>query len=421
MGTGILCLLMGAAMVAQQPADNPADPVDPEIQYWKKIEAVEKAKKAAFDARKAALDAKAAEFQAGLGSVTGQTAITGSVTEGTDPGRPEALVLAVDAANRAADRIADDLTAPLRGTKQLLLVTSADDVSLAQLDFYDFQRKQIDRRMIDAKERLDKLPEPAGEAAVAGLVPPLAAAGALLDAASKLGSYFLTDYKFGKVDITLPDRTVMYAAAAYLRPKLAPGGRIYIPQQLTAAEAQELVDELDDPSKHYLALVAKADEKRKSAGQDPAVAEAVAAADAAAKSWEAFVTTLTTAPAQGETVIDRILRQKAIKRLLGSGTPILVLNHQLAGSYYTKKNLWTFLGGPPLYTAAAVAVSYALLDGADRQILASGTVPLHSGYGSVTSVMKWFRAYDVSQPRSSNAPTNSSSPATPSSSSSSAR
>ncbi|MFL6726750.1 MAG: hypothetical protein ACJ8FS_09590 [Sphingomicrobium sp.] len=380
---GILCLLMGAAMSAQQPVNNPTDPTDTGIKYWQKVEAVAKAKKAA-------LDAQAAEFQASLGSVTGQTTITGTVTEGTEPAKPEALLLTVDAADKAAVIIAEQVGGQLNTTKQLLLITSTDDLSLAQLRFYDLQRLQIDRLMVDAAARLDEATKTAGTVKE-GFVPPIAAAGALLDAASKIGSYFMTDYKFGKVDVTLPDRTILYAVAARLQPKLAKGGMIFIPQQLAGDAVDDLVKELADPSAHHQALELKADAARSSAGQKPAVAAALASADAAVKVWDTFVTALVAAPAQGEPAIERILRQKAIKRFVDAGQPALVLSHQIAGSYYTKKNLWTFLGGPPLYTAAAVAVSYALLDGADRHIRVSGTVPVHGGYGSVNNVMNRFR------------------------------
>jgi hypothetical protein len=391
METGIICLLMGAAMVAQQPANNSADPIDPEVQYWKRIEAAENAKKAAFDAKKAALDAQAAEFQSRLGSITGQTTIKGEITEGDAPAKPEVLLLTVEAANTAAYNIAEKLEKLLGAEQQVLLVTSIDDLSLAQVNFYDFQRQQIDRRMVDAAKRLDDLGKPKAGVRTE-LVPPVAALGALIDVASKLGSYFLTDYKFGKVEVKLEDEAILYAAAAYLRPKLAAPKSIFIPQQLAGGEAEQLLKELDEPSTHYLSMVAKADVVRASVGQNPAAAEALAAADAAAKLWEGFVTALTTPPTPpAEPPIDRILRQKVVKRLLDAKTPILVLTHQNAGSYYTKKNLWTFLGGPPLYSAAAVTVSYVLLKGSDRQILASGTVPVHSRYTSVSNVMNRFQ------------------------------
>ena len=46
----------------------------------------------------------------------------------------------------------------------------------------------------------------------------------------------------------------------------------------------------------------------------------------------------------------------------------------------SKKNLWTALGGMPLFHMGGAAVSYRLLNGTDGTVAAAGVVPVHGGY-----------------------------------------
>jgi hypothetical protein len=117
---------------------------------------------------------------------------------------------------------------------------------------------------------------------------------------------------------------------------------------------------------------------------------AITIGEASAKAYQDFITKLLAVSDTGGADLEKILRQSALKRRLDGRTPILVLNEKTAGAFYTKKNLWTFLGGPPLYTMGGITVSYALLDG-ERRILTSGTVAKHGGYRSVRDVEKLFK------------------------------
>lgn len=383
MMTGIMCLLMGAAMAAQDPADDEAAS-KAQIAYWQQVEAAAKAKTAAIQAENA-------QFQAAIGTATGQSSITGTVTVGAEGPKPEALLLTTRASEAAAQKIATALRDSLDDYSAVVLVASTDDLSLAQLNFYDVQRTILGRQLKDARSRLESASrvEPPKSGLVT-MVAPVTAIGTVLDAATKLGSYFLTDYSFGKVDASLPDKMFLYSVANEVRNELKDPKTVFLPSQLAATQTRQLISDVEEPSNDYQQLVIAADTARSKAAQNPQLAAAIASADAVAKSWESFVSALTTAPTNAEPAIDRILRQMALREKTKGGVPVLVINSSQAGGYYTKKNLWTFLGGPPLYTDAAVAASYALLHGKERNIIRSGTVLVNGGYHSVRQVQRKF-------------------------------
>ena len=386
MATSISLIFIAAAMAAQSTPDDQEAALKAQTAYWQEVQA-------AANAKAAAIQAQSAQFQAAVGSAAGQSSITGKVDVGSDGPKPEALLLTTQASDRAAQKIATELATQLNGRTALLLVTSTDDLSLAQLNFYDMQLHVIGRQLKDARERLEnaaRTKPPKGARGMNLAVAPVAAIGTVLDAATKLGSYFLTDYTFGKVDASLPDKMLLYSVASQVQPKLSGTQTVFLPSQLAALEVGGLIRDIEDPSNDYQQLVIAADTARGKAKDNPDLAAAIASADAVAKSWETFASALTTAPANGEPAIDRILRQKAIRAKLRAKVPVLVVNSSQAGGYYTKKNLWTFLGGPPLYTDAAVAASYALLDGEDRNIIHSGTVWVNGGYRSVREVQRLF-------------------------------
>jgi hypothetical protein len=100
-----------------------------------------------------------------------------------------------------------------------------------------------------------------------------------------------------------------------------------------------------------------------------------------------FITALGTADAKGVLLITKLAQEKSVcDELTRENTLALVLDLRAAvGGYYTKKNLWTFLGRMPFFAMGGAVVTYFLLD-RDGQLLASGLVPVHSGYEAVDNV-----------------------------------
>jgi hypothetical protein len=393
-GSGIVYLLMGAAMAAQPTSAEQEAAAKAQTAYWQQMEAAAKA-------RTAAIEAENAELKASFGTVAGQDTVKGEAEAAEGAGQPETMMLVADVARSAASEIAaqvntswpkDANNQPLPRTA-LLLVTSADDLSLSALHLYDFQKDQV-KTLLETGEKVldDALKGPTKGATGPGIaMSPITVAGLGLDAAAKLGSYFLSDYKFGKVEVVSPDNMMAFAVAQ----ALSPGMAVYIPRYLTDDKVSDVLADVIELGPVHQRVSRKAGRARALAAKsDPGrAAELNAAAefgDAAAKSFQDFVAALIAASGS-EPMVEKILRQKVIQEKLEGNTPILLVTDKNAGAYYTKRNLWTFLGGPPLYTTGAVAVSYALLHPADRRILASGTVGKYAGYHSIRAVDRAYR------------------------------
>jgi len=390
--------------------------------YWKQVEAAAKAKTAA-------IEAEIAEQKKNFGAIPGQTSITGKSEVKTGAAKAEALLLVSRAADSAAARVAtevgdgfcareaaDDKSRQIMDSKldgrsgvncTVLLLTSLTDLSMAPVDLYEFQLAQLGNLLEVAvranEEVLATTPDaPAVSEPPSGGRSFFPAIGAGLEFASKAGSYFLTDYEFGAVDVTGPDRLVVNAVAGALnRTKCC----FFTPDVLAAAKVGDVAAELAPLATQYGTVIKLSNQSKARAAQltqfQPAAAARLTAAaglaDTAAASYKSFVDALVTVPqGQTEAPLTRILRARALRDKLApnpQGAPprILIVSDKQAAAYYTKKNLWTFLGGPPLYTMGGVAISYTLLDGQSRQILGAGSVAKHGGYRSVGQVEKLFK------------------------------
>jgi hypothetical protein len=97
--------------------------------------------------------------------------------------------------------------------------------------------------------------------------------------------------------------------------------------------------------------------------------------------FDTWFTKLTTPDDKGVVGLVTIAKERAIVDQLNNGGKLLAIKVQKAGgSFMTKKNLWTFFGGMPLYHMGGASVSYALMDGTTGQIGASGVVPVYGGF-----------------------------------------
>jgi hypothetical protein len=369
--------------------------------YWKQVEAVHKAKTAA-------IEAEIAQQKKIFSAPPGQTAITGASELKAGAAKAEGLLLVTRAADLAAEGIAKNVGEGFCDKKlrtdakcTVLLLTQLPDLSMAPVEIYEFQKAHVKNLLDTAVKANDDAYDSAlrfgddGQAGGGGRSL-FTGIGAATEFAAKLGSYFLTDYSFGEVTVTPPDRMMANAVAGALnRTRCC----FYTADVLAAAQASDVIAELQALTTQYGTAIERSNRSKARAAQlaqtqPDAAARLTAAAglaDTAAAAYKTFADGLIAQPAQGDPLLTRILRVRAIRDKLAANPLILIISHQQAAAFYTKKNLWTFFGGPPLYTMGGVAVSYTLLDGSTRQTLAAGSVAKHGGYRSVRQVEKLFR------------------------------
>lgn len=389
------------AQRAQQQASELADA--------KSAKTVADAQKAAADARKADAEAQTAAFKAMIGEVPA-SGIQGNVELKDKAGVTEAALLAGRATRLAAETIATELPpgqqapppatqpgqpAPVAAKQVLLLYASTDVPNFNALLTFRAQTTLI-REALQEAERvsigaLQKAPS-------LEAVPPAAAVGLGLEAASKILGFFRSDYTIGGVQLALEDSILLHALAGNetLRGKYL----VQLPAQYNAQSLNQptegIIKELIDLAKLKGNVAGRTEQHEKAktrfaadaakgnaqAQSNAAVHEqAIAVIKGAVALYDGFFTKVTAADDKGNVPLSTVAREDVIARTLSGGAALLLVKLQASGgAYYTKKNLWTFFGGMPFYNMGGVVASYVLLSGKDGAALKSGVVPIHGGF-----------------------------------------
>jgi hypothetical protein len=252
-------------------------------------------------------------------------------------------------------------------------------------------------------------PAPRPGAATAEAIPALTVAGAAIDAISKLGSYFMTDYESGGISLS-PDAEQLTSAVAGSLLKLDPPPSAVVLPGRQAPRSDELEAIIRDLADKVLGVDTAASNAEEEAKRQRRLGELNAAdkdkhlraagfCDSAAEllrkallKAEAFIATLAVADSKGVALIAKIALEKAIADEAGKADALsLALDvRAAAGGYYTKKNLWTFFGFMPFYVMGGAVVTYQLVD-KDGVLKGAGTVPVHAGYSNVKKVELLFK------------------------------
>lgn len=385
-------------------------------------EASFKAVEAAAKAKEAAEKAELATAQRQFGGVTGQTAITGTTAIGAGALKGEAMLLVTRALEVAAMSAAADVTQQLKNcgadltlsSCRLLVLSSTADLAATDAIQFDLQAKQSDvffnsarnlynyAKIADKKLDTTQLNDDGNDNARSAF----AVGGAVIDSLSKLGSYFTTDYSFGEVAPNLPVTLTSSLVISKLRKSHDNNSlKIVVPQNLLAFEVNEIIDTLSPLSAQYLEALGEAANAKARAAElkladvkkcpkcsDIAGLYLVAEASLtkANTSFEAVLSSLSAIPAAGQQpYAARIIRQNVVRKELRNKPMILLLEAQTAAAYYTKKNLWTFLGGAPVHTMGGTVLTYTLMRHTG-EILQSGAATEHGGYKSLRNVERLF-------------------------------
>jgi hypothetical protein len=366
-------------------------------------------RKVQAEARTAAINAEVADAKAQIGSVTG-TSLTGTVTAQQGAGGVEASLLAASAIRDAVVKIKSELPKLGEGRRYILFA------GIQRPDFADWRLFEVRRAgVLHAYERADDLQQPAARAAADAAAPlrdatppavesaavVTAATGAALDIASKLGSYFQSDYTVGPTAIAGVDADLVAVTLAGLLP-----GAWYparwpppVPDHLAEVLLKDLINRRNVTRAERKGVEAawkaaaeaaarEGDTARKAQFERVAArfAEVVEVYDAADKAFDALLDSLTTLDASGFPRIARVAEQKAISdRLAGGDVAVLVQLSGGAGTTFTKKNLWTFLWGMPFFVSGGAIVSFLAVD-CSGDVKAGGQIPLHSGFLRVCDI-----------------------------------
>jgi hypothetical protein len=363
------------------------------------------AHKAALDAAKGVSDAKKATdlaaAQTAIGTLTGSS-IEGTVTVKADAGKGEATLLAALGVIRAADKLVKAITYAVND-KHIVVMQGAESSQFGTYRQFLLQQGALEKAFEYAHKEADRLSLEGGnlEGSVLESVPILTTAGVALDAAAKLGSYFLSNYEIGGVGLTPDTDQLVGAVIDRLLQKAAsvefPARRV--PQPSEFSELIKTLTDLTTDAETKATDLSKRSQRTKDAAvkkdatnKENLLAAAVNYEQAAIllrkaiSKAEEFISGVTVADSKGVLVITKIAQEKALCDALNAGALALYLDvRAVAGGYYTKKNLWTFLGAMPFYVMGGIVVTYYLVD-QNGMLKASGLIPVHSGYSRVSDV-----------------------------------
>jgi len=362
------------------------------------------AESAAALAQKNAIDAKTDVAKARIGTVAGSS-FTGLVTPAASGPKAEAMLLVSRSTNAAAIDIVTRLKTGggLQGAK-ILVISDQSELTTADALLFDLQIRNIENSMNAAKAYFDYVVARdkivlTGSGSGTQHFAILPVAGAAIDAIAKLGSYFQSDYTFGDVDVAsvgdlLPGAIISQCGDC--------GATFIVPSNFLATDVVALTTILDPFQQRYTQLAS--DQLRARARAIELHNDKAAGAAELAKQYDqadqmigraltgfdTLTSGLAAAPDGKEPLAIRIMRQKKIQLAIGAQAKVLFVKARVAGAYYTKKSLWTFLVGPPLYSSGVIIASYNYFDPATGAVLSSGSVGKHGGYKSVRAVAKMF-------------------------------
>ena len=237
-------------------------------------------------------------------------------------------------------------------------------------------------------------------------VPAVVAASTLaLDSATKLLSFFRSDYTVSGSTLSTPDSMVAAEVANFL---IISGHRVLMPQvynqpSLTVGVQSVFQDcqFLDRQRVEAMRNIARHKEQVDAGGNDGELIDRhQAAADRlrlAMSLHESLEKELFTIDSQGDINLEKVAMdisvEKAISSTSGEAYILLLKDTKAGGTSYTEKNLWTRFGRIPFHLGAGIVTSFLLLNGRTGQVEASGVETCHSGYVSLLDAGKRIRGY----------------------------
>lgn len=416
----LLGSLMMPTVLNAQASDKPSDQ---EMDAISRAKALAEAQTAMANAQKAAADAEAARIASEVaaakaaagGGVEAASPPTGNNTYNTGTGKAEATLLYGKALRNVSDQLNRDICSNSKGL--VYVVTSASpNFDMGDLAAFQIARFATLHELDDAQNvvlaaiarasRVDPGDDEAeGENARIGLAGGLAAANSLAGALAKVGSYFKSVYTTGEITLTANDEMLAAlvtcqgeAMPSLVRPGAMPVLNI---DEFIGGSGQSEVSlhtvtfGLDSLRARSLQAAAMADslasaesDEAKNAVSD--LRGAVAYGNATIAKAQGFLDSLTATSANTPVPkIVAIARQQKLKTTLADpNTRLLILNQIPLGAYYTRDNLWTFLGGPPVHVMGGVALSYSVVDPNNGTVSKSGVFVEHGGYQRLSAVEK---------------------------------
>ncbi len=342
----------------------------------------------------------------------------GEVKTGSKAGGVESSLLAARALTTGAQRIAEKLRPVLdsatadKTAAAPVLVCGYDQIPAFQMFVaYKTQYTIVQTAIESALQGLDAAtkPMPVATTETYKIFAPQMA-GLALDSVNKLLGFFRTDYSVEGVDVKFDDNIALVNAIAgelaekqrydiripgvYGQPVDLTADPIFVEITALANQDNALRQAVASGEKQLAAALAAAggpnlpaDEKSRSEQTTSSVRNALELAKAAQALYDTFSAKLAGGDDKNPFPLNTIIQQNTVGNLLRQGSRLLAVRIEKAGgTYYTRKNLWSFFGGMPFFNMGGVVITYALFEGNTGRILTAGTLPVDGGFVRISKL-----------------------------------
>lgn len=420
------CVCMGCALMGfswQALAQSTADELAAENAESEARTKRAEARKSEADARKSEADADTAAMKSQLGGLS-EYSIDGTASATSGAGAIEGSILASQAAQSAAKQIVTDVCAkaaqlcaapapppaegqpatdpppaptppPIPNICDDLTVSAGTDspklyiYSEAEKPVFD-SAEVVQAALCGMNRKLD-VAIANSEIVNHGTSRAVGPSGifTLISAAANL---LRSDYSFQPITVTPDDLLLVkhFVAEASNRvsapvfvPTLYRQAALTVRNPLMAAVTQMniLRDQAAKLSNEHNAKAASLGKGKNGAKAAKSHNDAAAQLDAAIKTYDEYLTKITTPSDKGISELAESARQSQVRKDLASGSYLLTLKMNAAGGLgYTKKNFWTFLGGAPFYVSGGAVASYALIEGHTGAVRGGGSYGVASDF-----------------------------------------
>lgn len=334
---------------------------------------------------------------------------TGEIKPGDKAGSIEGSLLAAHAINVAADRVIKRMGKKVGPGQSIVLYSGSDLPDFQSLIAFHAQYHLIDKALDEALRNIDD-----AQTKAKALLPPKvefapAMIGAGLDAANKILGFFRTDYAIQGVAVTTDDLLLINALANALTDE---SFKVILPALYNASallDTSPVIAQLDSITAKRVDLQQKVDlapalvdDLAAAAGKETDVVKKTKDVEAGANLktasdqgkvtaalYDGLLTKLTTPDDKAKLPLAAIIQQNAIRTELQNGNTLMTAKITSAGgTYYTRKNLWSFFGTMPFFTMGGAVINYTLLDGKTGIVLSAGAIPIDSGFFKIHQLPK---------------------------------
>jgi hypothetical protein len=362
-------------------------------------------------ARKVEAESELAWMKAKLGEIPA-SGIAGAVELGERAGTMESALLASKAMARAAETAAAALSAHISGKDTVIVFPSGQIPDLKALTCFRACNRILQDEFANAMRQLDNASAAEAAAVIPGNAPAafaVPAIGLALDAVSKIAGYFRSDYKVGGTELTADHAAFAEQLAGTLLEKI-PEAQIHLPTVYESVPQsalgnffnsemaplskvwQEALTKLDGAGKRLPGLSAELaqiagttdEDKLRQQQLSGQITRMQAASDRLKQVAGAYDALLDSLVANKDS-LDALVREYALSEWPGQDRVVLLSAkvHQVGGTHYTEKNVWTLFGAMPFHVMGGIVISFSLFDVRRGNLLVSRTIPVHSGFQPV--------------------------------------